>query len=320
MDDRERQLAAEAAARSRVATSAVAAGVLLLAGAVYGTLVVLAGLPTVGLVQGLIPALHGQVAAAVDPHTARLAFIDHHAAGLVLSAVLIAVGTAGMIPVLRYLYEATRFRLEQAAGDAPLKAPVAPAAGGSRARAPSAAPRIPRVALILAIGGAAVGAVCLLGAQIVDVLEAHKFIGHADRSHGAVDAAVNSGPHLVFTSLAFASQLALAFAFVMIPLNAMRAGLLTRFMGVLGIISGSLVIIIPPLLVLQAFWLVAVGLILSGRTANPLPSSWTSGIAEPWPTQQQQRERRQPAVEPILATPAPRAPAATGANKRKKRR
>jgi hypothetical protein len=324
MDDEERQLAREEARlgqlawegawRSRVAIAAIAGGAMLLAGALYGTLVVLAGLPTVGLVEGLAPALHGIKEAAVDPHVARLAFIDHHAAGLVLAAILVALGTLALIPVLVYLYRATSFRLERA---------LAGQESGARG------PRLPRAALLLAVGGAGVGAFCLLAAQVVDVLKAHAFLGQPDRTHHAVDQAANSTPHLVLTSLAFASQLALAFAFVMIPLNSMRAGLLTRFMGVLGIISGALIVILPPLQVLQAFWLVALGVLLSGRTPNPLPPAWRSGEAEPWPTQQQLRERRseERASEEAVAAPAPapvpRAPrtqAPNASRKRKKRR
>src|SRR3978361_124243 len=114
MDDLERQLAWEGAERAKTGASAIAAGLLLVIGAIYGTLVVLAGLPTVGLVQGLAPARGGQKEAAVDPHSARIFFIDHHAAGLILAAVLVAAATLAMIPVLRYLYSATGFRLQRA--------------------------------------------------------------------------------------------------------------------------------------------------------------------------------------------------------------
>lgn len=314
MDDRERQLAAEGAGRSRVAIASVAAGTLLLAGTVYGTLVVLAGLPTVGVIQGLSPALHGQVAAAVDPHAARLLFNNHHAFGLIFETVLVAAATLGMIPALRYLYDATDFRLTQALADAD------PGTRGAR---------LPRAALILAVGGAAIGAVVLLAAQIFDLIKAHEFVGQADRTHQAVNHALNSTPHVVLTSLGVAAQLALAFAYVMIPLNAMRAGLLTRFMGILGMVSGALSVFFPPLQVLQGFWLIAFGMLLLGRSSTPLPPAWASGEAEPWPSQQQVRAARRPAAEPVLATPvaspppAPRAPRTASPNaskKRKKRR
>ncbi len=319
MDDLERQLAREGAGRGQVAVAAVLAGLLLIAGAVYGTLGVLAKLPTVGVVQGLAPALRGQAAATVDPRSARLAFFDHHAGALILASVLVTIGILGIIPVLRYLYEATVFRLERA-----LAAKVDSGSGAAAVRGP----RLPRAALLLAVGGAALNGICQLAAEIVDVIKAHDYVGHTDRSRHAVDQAINSVPHLVLTSLALAGALALAFAFVMIPLNAMRAGLLHRFMGVLGIVAGALSVIFPPIgEVLEAFWLVALGALLSGRTPNPLPPAWLSGEAEPWPTQQQIRERKAPAAEPVAvaaapAAPVPRAPrtAAPNASKKRKKR
>ncbi len=310
MDDLEPQLALEAAGRSRVSIASIAAGLLLLGGVVYN-LAAFSTLPTVGVIQGLAPALRGQAAAAVDPHTALLGFYNSRGVSLILAAVFVALGTLGTVPVLRHLYQATAFRLERAL-----------AASGARG------PRVPRAALLLAVVGATVTAICLPAARIVDVIKAHAFLGQGARSHAAVDAAANSTPHLVLTTLGFTGQLALAFAFVMIPLNAMRAGLLTRFMGVLGIVSGALSIIFPPLQVLEAFWLVALGLLLSGRVSNPLPPAWASGEAEPWPSQQQLREERRGASrtpEPAVAAPAPipRAPRTPGPNaskKRKKRR
>ncbi len=315
MEDRERQLAWEGARRSRVAASAIAAGLLLFVGALYGTLVVLHGLPIVGLLQGLTPALHGQAAAAVDPHAARLVFIDHHAAGLVLAAVLVSLGTAGMLPVLVFLYQAARVRLATALAEA-----------GEGARGP----RVPRAALVLAVFGAGVGCVSLLATQIVDVINAHDFVGQPSRTHAAVDNATRPTLYIVLSSFAQASQLALAFAFVIIPLNAMRAGLLTRFMGILGIASGAsfiVYVLFPPLQVLQAFWLVAFGAMLTGRLQAPLPPAWETGESTPWPTQQQVRELRsgkggaEPAVaaaEPVA--PVPRTPGPNAAKKRKKRR
>ena len=325
-DDLEPQLALEAAGRSRVSIASLAAGLLLLGGVVYN-LAAFSTLPTVGLVQGLAPALRGEAAAAVDPHTALLGFYDSHGVSLILAAVFVALGTLGTVPVLRHLYQATSFRLERARASA-IAARVADGVEEADAQRSVRGPRVPRAALILAVVGGTVTAICLPAARVVDVIKAHAFLGHANRSHAAVDAAANSTPHLVLTTLGFTGQLALAFAFVMIPLNAMRAGLLTRFMGVLGIVSGALSIIFPPLQVLEAFWLVALGLLLSGRVSNPLPPAWASGEAEPWPTQQQLRDERRAASrppEPAIATPAPvpRAPRTPGPNaskKRKKRR
>jgi hypothetical protein len=92
---------------------------------------------------------------------------------------------------------------------------------------------------------------------------------------------------VVGSALGFGGTIALAFSYVMISLNAMRAGLLSRFLGVLGIIVGMLVVL--PLLpsavpVIQIFWLGAVGVLILGRWPAGRGPAWESGEAQPWPT------------------------------------
>ena len=124
-------------------------------------------------------------------------------------------------------------------------------------------------------------------------------------------------------------QFALGVAFALVALNAMRAGLLTRFLGILGILVG--VIAIFPLdqpQVVRAFWLVAVGwVVIAGRGAAGLLPAWQTGRAEPWPTQQQLREQRDaargatgPAADPVAAPAAQGAESLQQRRKRKKRR
>jgi hypothetical protein len=105
------------------------------------------------------------------------------------------------------------------------------------------------------------------------------------------------------------ASLALGLGWVVICLNAMRVGLLTRFMGVLGIICGALIVlpILSPLPIVQTFWLGAMALLLAGRWPNGLPPAWVTGEAQPWPSQQEAREARaarnrrsQPEPEPEL--------------------
>jgi hypothetical protein len=93
------------------------------------------------------------------------------------------------------------------------------------------------------------------------------------------------------------ASLALGLAWVVICINAMRVGLLTRFMGVLGIICGALIVlpILSPLPIVQTFWLGAMALLLAGRWPNGLPRAWSTGEAEPWPSQAEVRAQRQKA-------------------------
>ena len=120
----------------------------------------------------------------------------------------------------------------------------------------------------------------------------------------------------------------------MISLNAMRVGLLTRFMGVLGIITGALQILplAGPLPVVQCFWLLLLGLLFRGRWPGGQPPAWRTGNAEPWPSSAEMREQRQRAaaarrgevVEPPEPEPGRRrgrrALARRSARKRKRKR
>ena len=90
------------------------------------------------------------------------------------------------------------------------------------------------------------------------------------------------------------ASLGLGLGWVVICLNAMRVGLLTRFLGVLGIICGVLIVlpILSPLPIVQTFWLGAMAVLLAGRWPNGLPPAWTTGEAVPWPSSAEVREAR----------------------------
>ena len=99
----------------------------------------------------------------------------------------------------------------------------------------------------------------------------------------------------------------------MICLNAMRIGLLTRFMGVLGIICGALIVLplLSPLPIVQTFWLGALAALLAWRWPNGVPPAWTTGEAVPWPSQAKVRESRRAQMGAEQAEPEDRgAPAA----------
>ena len=87
--------------------------------------------------------------------------------------------------------------------------------------------------------------------------------------------------------VASVGTLCLALSYVLVSVNAMRAGLLSRFMGILGIIAGGLLII--PLLpgggsIIQLFWVVALGVLFLDRWPNGRGPAWSAVEAIPWPT------------------------------------
>jgi hypothetical protein len=98
--------------------------------------------------------------------------------------------------------------------------------------------------------------------------------------------------------LSLAGSVGVAFLFVMLPLRARRAGLLSPFMSILGVIAGALLVLqLLPLVpvIVQAFWLGAIGALFLGNWPGGRGPAWESGEADPWPS---------PAARRGLAAPA----------------
>ncbi len=93
----------------------------------------------------------------------------------------------------------------------------------------------------------------------------------------------------VIFAINFAGQVVTAFLFVMLPLRARRVGLLSPFMGILGVVTGALLVlqIVPVVpVIIQAFWLGALGSLYIGNWPGGRGPAWETGEAEPWPTPQ----------------------------------
>jgi hypothetical protein len=303
MADAERQLAVEGAQRVRVAAAAVVAGLFFFGGQLWVTAIG-AKEQTIGVLQGLEPALHGLRAAAVDPRTVHEQFLVHHQVALLAAFLISNLGALAMIMPLRYLAAAER----------------------ARSPAPSA------LAGHLALYGPILLAVFLPAFEISLILGAHSYLSHSARDAAAITAATAGGIRVAFQLILTLGTLGVAGAFIMISLRAMRVGLLTRMMGIVGIIGGVLFLIpLTPLPVVQALWLVFVGAMLLGFGGRPLPEAWAAGEARPWPPRQSARAprpARQPprgmrrgAVSPPVPAPAaPRGPSPSASKKRKRRR
>src|SRR3954462_13485648 len=74
-------------------------------------------------------------------------------------------------------------------------------------------------------------------------------------------------------------------------MHAMRAGLLSRFMGILGVIVGALTAV--PILggapVVQLFWLVGMGILFLDRWPQVRGPAWEAVEEIPWPSAQVRR-------------------------------
>jgi hypothetical protein len=92
--------------------------------------------------------------------------------------------------------------------------------------------------------------------------------------------------------LNLAGSVAVAFMYVMVPLRARRAGLLSPFMAILGVIAGVLLVLqLVPLvpIVIQAFWLGAIGALYLGNWPGGRGPAWESGEPDPWPSAAERR-------------------------------
>ncbi len=161
--------------------------------------------------------------------------------------------------------------------------------GAVRARDPNTQKFIGYLPLV----GAPVTAIGIVGYIVLYGLKAHDFISHGSQTYPQANHLMSSASLAIFQVMDYAGELLLAVAFVLTSMQAMRVGLLTRFMGYLGVIAGILVLfVITPVPVVQSYWLVALGILFLGRWPTGTPPSWASGQAEKWPSSQEMREQR----------------------------
>jgi hypothetical protein len=297
-------LAYERATRTRAGIAALVAGIVPLVGAAIVTLS-LSGGPAAPVLRTLQERLGPGGEQEPGVLARQVLFLDDQAPLLILGAVLTALAAAATGYALAFLFRATRARR----------------------------PDTPRAAIVATVIGAvtvAVGSLVFTGARVLDTAG---FAGSDDQSSAAARDVLNSQEALIGALTRQTGLLALGLAFIFLSLNAMRAGLLTRFMGILGVIvgvfalleglSGGASFVSSP--IVQAFWLIALGALFLGRTPSGVPPAWEAGVAVPWPSQQELREQRDReraeggsapprASEPSVAEDEPDAP------RRKKRK
>ena len=264
------QLAWEADKRKPAAAAAIGGGLLSFAGFLV-TILGLRGAESQSLAASLARFNTSNTPIGDQPSLRLIPyqFFADHAAAILIGAVCVGLGALAMSGALTYLAYATRARAE----------------------------RYPKVGIYLPI----IGGVLMMLGTILSAVGRLSFYNSIIDGPGTVQAVRDYNP----SGLLYVGQfvqliggLALALAFVLVALNAMRVGLLTRFMGIMGILAGALTILpLPAVPVLQAFWLVALGaLILGVWPGGAIPPAWVTGRAEPWTSATQQRAERAKAV------------------------
>jgi hypothetical protein len=130
------------------------------------------------------------------------------------------------------------------------------------------------------------GAESKLPGQLNDVveLETDEETGAGPPDALATHVTDENGTVQVSQGLLFPSVLGLIVLMVYLPLQALRAGLLTRFLGSIGIALGASMILILPVAVLAMLaWTGFLGLLFVGRVPGGRPPAWDAGEAIPWP-------------------------------------
>jgi hypothetical protein len=281
----------------------MAGGVLYLVGSII-LVSVSSGAPSVGVLQGLGPALRGEANPTESPRAPEVRYIGHHGAALVAGGLCTGLAIAAVTLVLLLLFDAARFRR----------------------------PETWRYAGSLALIGGAFVAIVSVAHELILAITTHNFTSGHDFTNHAVDQALNkSTASEVVLSLGLVAWVAFAVGMVATLLAALRVGLMPRWLAFLGMFS---VLIFGPLgssalQILPAFWLVMTGVLLLGRWPSGDPPAWEAGEARPWPTAAEQRAARQRAAKPAAAgasapgngsSGAPAVPARAGTPRKRRRK
>jgi hypothetical protein len=182
--------------------------------------------------------------------------------------------------------------------------------GASRARDPTVKPRF--VGILAAAGGVLSG-VSVIAYVVGYGIQAHHFVHTGNQTYPEAHALLGKAWLVIPQITNDLGLLLVAISLVMVSLTAMRVGLLTRFLGYLGIVAGALTIIpLVPIPIVECYWLLALAYLLSGRWPSGVPPAWADGKLHRWPSSAELRGARGQARgggRPGRGKPAP-APAA----------
>jgi hypothetical protein len=146
---------------------------------------------------------------------------------------------------------------------------------------------------IITIFGGSLAALAGVIYAIVVATKVHEFATTGSQTYSEANHLTSGAGLLGLQLIGQAAALLVAVAFVLVSLQAMNQGLLSRFMGYLGMFAGALVLFqITQVPVVQCFWLLAVAYLVSGRWPTGVPPAWSSGRPEPWPSSAETRARR----------------------------
>jgi hypothetical protein len=193
--------------------------------------------------------------------TEQFRVAEGEAGELLISAILGALGVLVLVVPLLYLFRAAQARSERVSGTM--------------------------------VGFVFLGPILLAAALVISALAqrqvAADFVAESAGSGDVYtlldDLIDDSSLASVGSNLVFPGILGTIVAMVYVPLQAMRAGLLTRFFATLGMALGVALLLIPYQYSLLAvsIWFAWLGFIYLDRVPNGRPPAWAAGEAIPWP-------------------------------------
>jgi hypothetical protein len=207
----------------------------------------------------------------VDELTVQLIVTHKRAALEVAGAVVNAIGVLGLAWTLVFLF------------------------GAARARKPE----MTQATWITALVGGALSAIGGIAYGIAITIKANNFVSHGAQTYVQANSLLKSPLIAGVQYAGLIGSLLLAVGFVLVTLNAMRVGLLTRFLGYLGMTAAAASLLLigsAPALLIEVFWLLAIAYLFAGRWQGGDPPAWRTGQAEPWPSAAEMREQRQRAA------------------------
>ncbi len=288
-EDPQKQLEWEARQRPRAGVAAIVAVVTMLGGLI-GTVQLGNDVPNPSGIETLQRALQpGPVDQLPSLQIPALEYLTDHSAAWLLLGVLGMIGAIAGGWSMGFLAVATRARR----------------------------PELRRWVVYLPIVGGVLAGLAFFMREVAQLVHANNVL---DGPRTVADATKIGGLLIFASALGFFGQLATAGGYVLVSLHAMRAGLLTRLLGTLGIGAGVFTIlpILPFGPLLQLLLQAALALLFFRFWMGGIPPAWESGRAEPWPSRQPPR-RPAPATEPASQPAGPGSTAAARRGKRKKR-
>lgn len=210
---------------------------------------------------------------APDNKADRLRYFDRHAGEILASAVVQALGMLLLAVVALHLYRAVK------------------------ARKPDESRWVAAAGIYGPVGMALITITQAVALTVI----AGDFAGRPSQTLAAAEDALEDPALLIPRYVGISAALALAFWLVKGSLDAMRVGLLTRFMGVFGIALGPAFVLQFGSLILP-LWLIALGALFAGRWPGGLPPAWETGEASPLPSAGDRRAAAAEAAEKAEAT------------------